>query len=58
MSTPTSDIDINSTQGIDLIETELQEIIDFGEGQYIEKRHQVLVQVSEYIRHIITPEGH
>eukprot|EP00804_Cyclotella_cryptica_P020229 CCRYP_010930-RC/>CCRYP_010930-RC protein AED:0.04 eAED:0.04 QI:95/1/1/1/0.91/0.91/24/65/5640 len=39
----------DSTEAINLesIESELEDIVDYGEGQYITKRHQVLVQVLE-----------
>lgn len=42
------DLDNRSVHNLNMIESELQELIDFGEGQYIAKRHQVLVQVSRF----------
>lgn len=38
--------DIYSAHTVNLIESELQQLIDFGEGTYIERRNQVLVQAS------------
>lgn len=47
ISTDNCDFDPSSALNLTLIESELQDLIDFGEGQYISKRHQVLVQVSD-----------
>lgn len=43
-TTGTFDISLKDTINLDSIESELQDV-DYGEGQYISKRHQVLVQV-------------
>jgi hypothetical protein len=39
------DFGFKDTINLDLIESELQDV-DYGEGQFISKRHQVLVQVG------------
>ena len=42
-----SDLGCRITQDLHSIESKLQEMTDFGEGQYIHKRNQVLIQVSK-----------
>lgn len=42
---PNFDMGLKDAINLDSIESELQDIVDYGEGQYISKRHQVLVQV-------------
>lgn len=44
-STPNDDSHNYIRQNMPLMESELRELIDYAEGQYIDKRHQVLVQV-------------
>jgi hypothetical protein len=39
------DVDLCSAHNLNLIESELRDLVDFVEGQYIVKRHQLLVQV-------------
>lgn len=40
---------LSSRQQISLVESELRELIDYAEGQYIDRRHQVLVQVINVV---------
>lgn len=48
-SPPARDCDVDrcSVHNLNFIESELQDLIDFGEGHHIVKRHQLLVQASK-----------